>query len=265
MRRNRQLVGVCAAVAALGGCGDRGDGHKVARREFQVFAAASLTEAFRKVGAGFETSHPEAQVELNFAGSQQLATEIRSDAPADVFASADLTQMEAAERSGRIDSRDVREFAENSLVIVAYPGSKITRLQDLTLPDTKIVLAAKEVPAGRYAVKFLQLADRTSPGFEKAVLERVSSYELDVRSVLSKVRLGEADAGIVYRSDALSAGSGVKVVPAGPDLNVATRYYIAPVRGSNERTARDFVSYVLSPTGQKVLVPMGFLPARSTE
>jgi molybdate transport system substrate-binding protein len=230
-----------------------------------VFAAASLADAFTEIGRAFEAANPGVTVAFNFAGSNQLATQIGEGAPADVFASANAAQMDAAVASGRIAPDTPAIFVTNRLVVV-YPSDNpaaIDQLPDLANPDTLIVLAAEEVPVGRYSLEFLDLA-AASPdfdaGFKEAVLDNVVSYEENVRSVLNKVALGEADAGIVYTSDLV----GVEDVAALeiPDaLNVLAEYPIAPLNDSaNEETAAAFVAYVLGEAGQAILVEFGFGP-----
>jgi molybdate transport system substrate-binding protein len=231
-----------------------------------VFAAASLTGAFTEIGRAFEAANPGVTVAFNFAGSNQLATQIGEGAPADVFASANAAQMDAAVASGRIDAGAPAIFATNRLVVV-YPNDNpagIANLQDLARPDTLIVLAAEEVPVGRYSLEYLDLA-AASPdfdaGFKEAVLANVVSYEENVRSVLNKVALGEADAGIVYTSDLVGV-EGVVSLEIPDALNVLAEYPIAPLNDSaHGETAAAFVSAVLSPEGQSVLAEFGFGPA----
>jgi molybdate transport system substrate-binding protein len=228
-----------------------------------VFAAASLTDAFGEIGRVFEADHPGVTMAFNFAGSNQLATQIGEGAPADVFASANAAQMDVAVASGRIDAGAPRIFVTNRLVVV-YPSDNpagITALPDLAKPDTLIVLAAEEVPVGRYSLEFLDLA-AADPAFgatfKDDVLGNVVSYEENVRSVLNKVALGEADAGIVYTSD-LAGVEGVASLEIPDALNVLAEYPIAPLNDSAQAdTAAAFVDFVLSDAGQAILVGYGF-------
>jgi molybdate transport system substrate-binding protein len=230
-----------------------------------VFAAASLTDAFTEIGRAFEAANPGVTVAFNFAGSNQLATQIGEGAPADVFASANAAQMDAAVASGRIDAGAPAIFVTNRLVVV-YPADNpagIAGLQDLARPDTLIVLAAEEVPVGRYSLEFLDLA-AASPdfdaGYKEAVLGNVVSYEENVRSVLNKVALGEADAGIVYTSDLVGV-EGVSSLEIPDELNVIAEYPIAALNDSaHGETAAAFVSAVLSAEGQSILADYGFGP-----
>lgn len=231
-----------------------------------VFAAASLSAAFDEIGNAFEAANPGTAVAISYAGSNQLATQIREGAPADVFASANQTQMDAAVESSRIDPDAVKIFVTNRLVVI-YPASNpagITSLQDLAKPGTLIVLAAGEVPVGRYSLEFLDLAaadPEFGEAFREAVLGNVVSYEENVRAVLNKVKLGEADAGIVYTSD-LYGVEGVDQLEIPDPLNILAQYPIAALNDSpNGEAAARFVSYVLSDAGQSILIDYGFGPA----
>lgn len=219
--------------------------------EVLVFAAASLADAFEAIGAAFEHANPDATVRFNFAGSQQLASQILHGAPADVFASADARQLQAVAEAGSV-AGETRLFAANELAIVVERGNPlgIRGLVDLARADLTLVLPAEEVPAGRYARQALDWA-----GVEVVA----ASLEGDVRAVLFKVRLGEADAGIVYTSDVLAAGTTVDAVPIPPDHNVVALYPIAVLTGAPNRDAgRAFVTFALSAEGRGVLGRFGF-------
>ncbi len=229
-----------------------------------VFAAASLHEAFQEIARIFNRANPSITVEFSFAGSQQLVQQLSEGAPADVFASADTTQMGIAVRSGRIDGSSVRTFARNKLVIIVpTTGSNVGTIRDLGNAGRKIILADKAVPAGRYS---LQALDRISSDstygrdFKEKVLRNVVSYEENVRAVVAKVRLGEADAGIVYVSDI--PGEPVRSLKAIeiPDAwNSVAIYPIATVYDSQHHEAAGlFLRYVLSKEGQSVLRRLGF-------
>lgn len=233
-----------------------------------VFAAASLTEAFNEIGQNFSAEHPGVTLTFNFAGSQQLAQQLEQGAPADVFASANKTQMGVAIEAGRVISGAERTFVRNRLVVI-YPidnPAGITQLQDLAKPGIKLILAAKEVPVGQYSLDFLgkAITDTTfSPTYMDDVLKNVVSYEENVRSVLTKVALGEGDAGIVYTSDVTGEGADrVGRLDIPDNLNTLATYPIAVVSDSAAPTqAQAFVDYVLSPAGQAVLEEYGFIPA----
>jgi molybdate transport system substrate-binding protein len=232
-----------------------------------VFAAASLQDAFGQIGKDFETANPGAHVAFNFAGSQQLAQQLGQGAPADVFASANNTQMNVAVTAGRIISGTPRTFVRNRLVVVVPSGNpaKLQTLQDLGKPGVKLVLAAKEVPVGQYALDFLGKAS-AQPEFgetySQTVLANVVSYEDNVKAVLTKVALGEADAGIVYSTDVTPDVKDKVTKITIPDaLNTVASYPIAAVQDSKQADlANKFVAYVLSDDGQKVLALNGFIP-----
>jgi molybdate transport system substrate-binding protein len=232
-----------------------------------IFAAASLTEAFNEIGQNFSAEHPGVTFTFNFAGSQQLAQQLAQGAPADVFASANRTQMNVAIEAGRVVSGTERIFVRNRLVVV-YPTDNpagITQLQDLAKPGVKMILAAKEVPVGQYSLDFLTKAitdTAFSPTYMDDMLKNVVSYEENVRSVLTKITLGEGDAGIVYTSDITGDGADkVGRLDIPDNLNTIASYPIAVISDSAYPTqAQAFVDYVLSPAAQEVLVKYGFIP-----
>lgn len=262
-KRFGRLMGVMGLLLSLLlGCGGTGVPTAEAAT-LNVFAAASLTGAFNEIGAAFGAANPGVTVVFNVAGSNELATQIGQGAPADVFASANAAQMEVAVASGRIDAGAARVFATNRLVVV-YPADNpagITALPDLAKPDTLLVLAAEEVPVGRYALEFLDMAAADAAfdsGFKAAVLANVVSYEANVRGVLNKVALGEADAGIVYASDLVGV-DGVAALAIPDALNVVAEYPIAPLNDSiHPELAAAFIDLVLSDLGQAVLAEYGF-------
>ncbi len=221
------------------------------RAELRVFAASSLVDVFTEAGARFEAEHPEVGVVLSVAGSQILASQIVEGARADVFASADEFQMD---RVGDLFPEPV-VFAENRVVLVTPATSTIKRVEDLTRPGVRVVLASESVPAGRYAKQALDrlgLFDRVEPN--------VVSYEHDVRGVLSKVLLGEADAGIVYATDAASAGDALRTIPLPPEADVRATYLIAARTDSPvSAEARSFVEFMRTGGGAEILRRFSFL------
>jgi molybdate transport system substrate-binding protein len=228
-----------------------------------------LTEAFTEIGRQFESSNPGTGVAFNFAGSQQLAQQIAQGAPADVLASADRKQMDAAIESGRVDSKHVQAFLTSQLVVITPKDNPadVQTLADLARPGLKLLLAAEAVPAGRYSLEFLDKASQDpnlGVAFKEAVLKNVISYEENVRAVLSKVQLGEADAGIVYSSDVASTDAdeiGILEIPEA--FNVVATYFIAPLSDSPAPDLADsFVDYVSSPAGGQILSRYGFLPVK---
>ena len=196
----------------------------------------------------------------------QLATQITQGAPADVFASANSTQMQVAVDAGMIDGSMLQPFARNRLIVV-YPQSnpaQIQSLQDLAKPKLKLVLASASVPVGNYALDFLAKASALpefGTSYSPTVLLNVVSYENNVKAVLSKVSLGEADAGIVYSTDAASISDSSIGTLAIPDqLNTIATYPIAITQNSaNSQLAQAFVDFVLTPAGQQILARYGFI------
>jgi molybdate transport system substrate-binding protein len=237
----------------------------VGQSTLNVFAAASLTEAFAEMGQRFEAEHPNVRVVLNLAGSQQLAQQLVHGAPADLFASADDRQMQVAIEAGRVTSGTEKEFARNQLTI-AYrydnPAAPTT-LHDLARPGLRLVLAAEECPAGQYTLDFL---GRTSgeptfgPSFRDSVLANAVSYEQSVRAVLTKIVLGEGDVGIVYASDVSGdLRDEIAQLEIPQELNSPAKYPIAPITDSAQpELARAFIQLVLSTMGQEILAKHGF-------
>jgi molybdate transport system substrate-binding protein len=240
------------------------------RGDLTVFAAASLTDAFGEIGKNFQAAHPGTNIVYNFAGSQQLVQQLGQGAPADVFASANGAQMQVAVNAGRVVSGTQRNFAHNRLVVI-YPldnPAAITTLEDLAKPGIKLVLAAAEVPVGSYSLQFLGKASATvdfGRAYSETVLANVVSYEENVRSVLSKVALGEADAGIVYTSDVVGDGAAqVGKIQIPDELNTVANYPVAVISDSaNPELARAFMDYLLAADGQEVLAAYGFLPVNA--
>jgi molybdate transport system substrate-binding protein len=234
-----------------------------------VFAAASLTEVFRELGQKLEQRQPGLAVRFNFAGSQQLALQMEQGAKADVFASADQRWMSYVEERHLV-AETPTVFARNRLVVIVpktNPG-RIGRLEDLAKRGVKFVIAAEAVPVGKYSHEVLQQLAK-APGFpsdyDRRVLANTVSQEENVKAVVAKVQLGEADAGIVYRSDVTPAAARVVRAIDIPDAyNVLASYPIAAIKGAeNAEAARAFIALVLSAEGQRVLQRHGFLPSNA--
>lgn len=232
-----------------------------------VLAAASLTESFTELGKLFETQNPGVKVSFSFAGSQQLAQQLDQGVDADVFASASPKYMDAAVQSKRVNPNGAKTFVQNRLVVI-YPKANpagLAQLIDLAKPGLKLDLADKSVPVGQYALDFLDKAIKDAgydPHYKDNVLKNVVSYEDNVKSVVTKVSLGEADAGIVYVTD-ITASAAQKIGKLDiPDaLNTVATYPIAPLSDSkNPSLAQAFVALVFSPQGQAVLAKYGFIP-----
>jgi molybdate transport system substrate-binding protein len=229
----------------------------------QVFAAASLTDVFKDVGAGFEAAHPGRRVAFNFAGTQVLRTQVEQGAEVDVFASADLDHAEALKRSGLVPTFE--PFARNGLVVVTPAARpRVTTLADLARPGVRLVLASPTVPAGRYSAEVLsrlQASGAYGEDFAARVEANVASRETNVRLVLSKVALGEADAGIVYETDARAARGKVKAIALPAPAQVIATYTVGVGAAARDPvTARAFVDFLRGPEGQAILTRHGFLP-----
>jgi molybdate transport system substrate-binding protein len=259
---------VAAVVLLLAGFGARWAHAAVpATRTLNVFAAASLSDAFSELGRRFERAHPGVAVRFSFAGSQQLATQLVQGAAADVFASADERWMTHARDHGLLRGEAVL-FARNRLVAIVprTNPARIARLQDLARGGTKLVIGADAVPVGRYSRIVLQNLSHDpafGAGFGAQVLRNVVSEEENVKSVVAKVQLGEADAGLCYRSDVTPVVMRfVRVFELPENANVLAPYPIAVTHGAKEaELAAAFVALVQSPDGQAVLAKSGLLPA----
>lgn len=233
--------------------------------ELVILAAASLKGAFEALEDDFESKWKGVDVRFAFAGTQELRRQLEAGANADVFASADEKHMQALLAQNLIEAPVV--FTENLPVLVTYAQSKtsVTTLEDLPRAE-RIVLGAPQVPIGRYSLQILERAEVEFGGDFKAKVERrVVSKELNVRQVLGKVTLGEADAAIVYRSDVVPPDRNVRVVDIPPDLNVVARYPIAVVKTSSHASlAQAWVAFVRSPIGRTTLQSAGFQPVSGT-
>lgn len=228
--------------------------------DLTVFAAASLTDAFEQMAADIAAAHPDVEITFNFAGSQALVTQLsEGGAEADVLALASPAQMTAAIEAG-IPVGTTSTFARNLLTIVVPSDNPagISSVSDLAAADIRLVLANPDVPAGNYARQSLCKVAGGDSGWLANVANNVVSEEQNVRAVLTKVQLGEADAGIVYVTDALTAGDDVRTVYIPAEQNVIASYPIAAL--TDETLAAAFVSYVLSAGGQATLASFGFEP-----
>jgi len=223
-----------------------------------VSTASSLTEAFQDLADAFEARHDGVRVSLNLGGSSTLATQIVQGAPVDVFASANAAQMEVVAEAGLL-AGPPRLFANNHLVVIADPNGPVERVRDLAEPGALLVLAGPEVPVGAYAREALAGMDaRYGAGFEEAVLANLVSEETNVRQVAAKVRLGEADAAIVYATDAVVVPD-ARVIEIPADLNVVADYPIAVLADApRPELARAFVELALSEDGRGILRARGF-------
>lgn len=252
-------VTVLALAAASTGCGgdasDRPSSGEVGGAgvtgTVTVFAAASLTESFTRIGGDFEAANPDAKVVFSFAGSSALATQINQGAPADVFASAAPANMTVVVDAGNA-ADDPTTFAKNQLVIAVPKGNPhgVAGLADLTTPGMKVALCAEQVPCGAAARKALDAAGvRLTP----------VTLEQDVKAALAKIRLGEVDAALVYRTDVRAAASEVDGVEFPESSSAVNAYPIVVLRDApNKAAARAFVAHVRSDAGAAVLTEAGF-------
>jgi molybdate transport system substrate-binding protein len=228
-----------------------------------VFAAASLTDSFKEIGKSFESANPGLKVIFSFAGSQSLRTQIQQGAKADVFASADSNNMDPLKTDNLLtDAPQV--FARNVLVVILPKDNTagIKELKDLAEPGVKLIFADTGVPVGSYTLQILaklSAASAYGADFKTRVLARVVSKETDVKAIVSKVSLGEGDAGVVYTTDAQVAVGKLSTLTIPEEYNVIAMYPIAVLKTSpNPGAARKFVDYVLSGNGQAVLKKYGF-------
>jgi molybdate transport system substrate-binding protein len=216
-----------------------------------VFAAASLTAAYTDLGKAFQAANPAATVKFNFAASSTLVTQINQGAPADVFASADDANMKKLTDAAANLGSPI-EFATNKLQVIVGKGNPkgITSVTDLAKPGIVSVTCDPAVPIGGYTLQVFQKA---------GITVKPKSLEADVKGIVNKVLAGEADAGVVYATDVLAAGSGAEGVVIPDNLNVIANYPVSVVRGTHDAySAQAFMNFVLSPNGQAILARYGF-------
>ena len=236
----RELAAL-GAVLILAGCGGGGESDQ---GELKVYAASSLTDVFKSL---------DAKAVFNFAGSDELATQIREGAEADVYAAASPKHPDELHADGLLEQPKI--FATNRLVLVVPKTNRarIHSLADLERSNVKLVVGAEGVPVGDYTREVLEKADKP------AILDRVVSEEEDVKGVLGKVALGEADAGFVYATDANAGGQDVRSIELPDEIQVPIRYPVAIVAATKrDAQAREFVGLLLSDKGRKALQDAGF-------
>ena len=253
MKSSRTTGLLLAMISVAAACGDEDPDPG----QLSIYAASSLTDAFAELEGMFEAAHPDVDVAITFAGSQVLRLQIEQGAPADVFASANVEHMRALVDADLVEDGGV--FAHNDLVIIVPPDNPagIEEIGDLANAQ-RLVLGTANVPVGRYTREvFRRAAPSHEEGFEAIVMSRVVSEESNVRLARAKVEMGEADAAIVYRTD---AGSSVQVVEIPRELNVVADYAIGIVRDARARDAAEaWLALVVSPEGRAVLERHGFV------
>jgi molybdate transport system substrate-binding protein len=246
---------LAAAVALLVACGGGASPPEgTASRKVTVLAASSLTDAFTEAGAAFEAGNPGTTVVFSFGGSSSLAAQVVEGAPADVFAAADEFSMAQVLDAGAAAGA-VQPLATNGLEIAVAPGNpeRIASLADLARDDLTVVLCAERVPCGRFALEVLA---------RRSIELTPESLEESSRAVLTKIELGEADAGIVYRTDVLAASNRVSGVPIPAEDDVVAHLAVVLTGAAREPdAAAAFVAYLIGPEGQAVLARHGFGPA----
>jgi molybdate transport system substrate-binding protein len=233
-----------------------------------VFAAASLTEVFNQEAAAFKQANPGIAIKFSYGASSTLRTQLAQGAPADVFASADQQNMDGARQDGSIDGPD-QLFAKNKVVVITPKHStKVQSLQDMAKPGVVFVLTDPSVPIGNYSRQILtRLSQDPTYGaeFSQKVLANLKSQETDVKAVVSKVQLGEADVGMCYSTDAATAAKDVNTIPIPDQFNLIATYPIAVVKqAQNKPAAQAFIAFVRSAAGQNILKHAGFITDSTT-
>jgi molybdate transport system substrate-binding protein len=258
--RRFAIIAIAAVAVAAVGCSSDGSGSSSSGSSsspatakggsITVFAAASLTGTFTQLGKQFETAHPGDTVKFSFGPSSGLAEQITSGAPADVFASAAPANMQQVVSAG--DTSNPTDFARNTMEIAVPPNNpgRVKSVTDLAKKSVKVALCQPQVPCGVVAAEVFKNA---------GIKVKPVTLQPDVKSVLTQVETGNVDAGAVYVTDVMAAGSKVKGVPVPAKDNASTLYPIATISNSKEKSiAQAFVAYVLSPAGQQVLTAAGF-------
>ena len=257
MIRPHAVVLLCALTAALVACGGAEDSQTRPSDEVIVSAASSLTDVFTELGEAFEAMHDGVTLQFNFGSSSALATQIVEGAPTGVFASANQAQMQVVVDAG--EASDPQVFAQNRIVVVApADNDAVQEFEDIGADGIRLVLAGAEVPVGDYARQAIAAADAVDAGFQDAALGNLVSEEANVRTVLTKIELGEAEAGVVYETDAVISGDAVRVIPIPAEYVAPAVYPIATVGDAPSEVAKAFVAYILSPEGQAILAKYGF-------
>ncbi len=259
------ILGTIGLGLALAGCSGKRENESGV---VVVLAASSLKNPLDALVKGLGPIDPDLKIRVSYAGSQDLVAQVAAGAPAEVFCSAGETAIKQLVEKGLVESGQVKPFARNRLA-VAF-GSKVTpplkRVDDLARPGLKLVIGAESVPIGRFARDFLSNLEKATPGIQAKILANVASFEQSDLALLAKVKLGEADAAIVYASDLATDGK-LSALEIPSDLNVTAMYFAAPLKGArNPVGAKRFIERLMAPKmGQMVLVECGFLAASPAE
>ncbi len=246
------IVVSCTSIQAENGA---------AENTITVYAASSLTDAFSEIATAFEAKNPDTAVLLNFAGSSQLAAQLREGMEGDLFASANPTQMETVIKAGRITPGTEQTFASNSLTVIvpADNPAAINSFEALAKPDVGLILASKGVPVRVYTDEIIATMP---PDFQTNFYNNLVSEEDNVRRVAAKIALGEADAGIVYTTDVTAdLAPKVQQIDIPVDQNLAAAYTLAPLSDApHPELAVRFIEFVNSAKGRTILADFGFDP-----
>lgn len=248
------VLGISTLLVAVG-CGDEDEAGSESGGELTVSAASSLTGAFETYGEGTE-----AEERFSFAGSDELAAQIRQGAPVDVYAAANTSLPDALFEEGVVEEPVV--FAQNKLVLAVPSDTDITEVSDLTEAGLDLVIGADDVPVGDYTREIL---GRLPGGDSEAILANVRSEEPDVKSIVAKLSSGAGDAGFVYVTDVVAAGDELEAIELPPELQPEVSYGIAVVaESSNADAARGFIDGLLEGDGSQALLDAGFLRPKGT-
>lgn len=249
MFARRALVSALAPIIFISACTSSSESQ--AQTTIEVYAASSLATPFEYAGLAFEGDHPGVKVQFNLGASSDLARFVQEGAPADVFASADVANMDKVESEDLLASPSV-VFATNYLEIIVEKGNplNISSLEDLSNPDLIFVTTNPDVPIGQYTAEVLRKA---------GVSITPDSFESNVKGIMLKVASGEADAGIVYHSEVIASDGQVEGIKIPTEFNIVAKYPIGIIKNSaNKKVAQEFIDFLLSPRGQALLTQYGF-------
>jgi molybdate transport system substrate-binding protein len=264
------LVVLLILVSALNACGDATPNGTSDHIALNVFAAPALQSALKEIGPKFQQAHKNVTVQYSFVDAQHEAQQINQGAAVDVFIPDSEAQMDVVVQSGKVDASTSKALVRALLVVILPKNNpaKITDLQNLASDGVKLVLAAPSLPAGQFATDFLTKASDDpsfGSGYKARVLDNVISYEQSVASVISKVSSGQADAGIVYKTDTIASASKLSLLSIPANLQTVATYPVAPIKGSkNAGTAHDFINYLMTDTDvHEIFVKDGFVPIQN--